>query len=85
MRVIRHAKAATIFSGLVITAAPVHANPLPMESAAAIVAAALQAANICVHYEYDANGNRTSRTVEEIAATPTTWGTGVYGCFLWSA
>jgi len=85
MRMVRQITTAASLSVSLIAATPAHATPLPMESAAAIVAAALQASNVCVHYDYDANGNRTSRTVEEIAGTGTTWGTGVYGCFLWSA
>lgn len=40
---------------------------------------------ICVVYAYDANGNRTSQTITSGGAPTTpTWGTGVYGCFLWT-
>lgn len=49
------------------------------------VTTALYDNGICVVYSYDANGNRTGRTVFA-AGTPNTptWGTGVYGCFNWS-
>lgn len=40
---------------------------------------------LCVAYGYDPNGNRTSQT-NTISATPEqpTWGSGVWGCFLWT-
>jgi YD repeat-containing protein len=40
---------------------------------------------ICIVYAYDANGNRTSQTIN-VGGTPTTstWGSGVWGCFNWS-
>jgi hypothetical protein len=40
---------------------------------------------ICIVYQYDANGNRTSQTVNVGGAPLTpTWGTGVWGCFNWT-
>lgn len=40
---------------------------------------------ICVTYSYDASGNRTSQTnTLGGAATTPTWGTGVWGCFVWT-
>jgi YD repeat-containing protein len=39
----------------------------------------------CVAYAYDAAGNRTSQinTVSGAPVTPT-WGTGTWGCFVWT-
>ncbi len=41
---------------------------------------------VCVVYKYDANGNRTSQTID-VGGAPTTpsWGSGVWGCFAWTA
>ncbi len=40
---------------------------------------------ICVAYAYDANGNRTSQ-INTLAGAPASpiWGSGVWGCFLWT-
>lgn len=39
----------------------------------------------CVIYAYDANGNRTARTILPAGPPNTsTWGTGIFGCFYWS-
>ena len=40
----------------------------------------------CVAYSYDANGNRTSQTTTSsgLPESPT-WGSGVWGCFVWAA
>ena len=39
---------------------------------------------VCIVYAYDANGNRTSQTVN-VGGNPgtPTWGTGTWGCFNW--
>ena len=40
---------------------------------------------VCVAYVYDANGNRISQTNASTGGPVTpTWGTGTFGCFLWS-
>jgi hypothetical protein len=41
---------------------------------------------LCVAYLYDASGNRTSQTntLGGLPVTPT-WGSGVWGCFSWTA
>ncbi|MBN9488402.1 MAG: RHS repeat protein [Alphaproteobacteria bacterium] len=40
---------------------------------------------MCVIYIYDANGNRTSQTNASTGGPVTpTWGTGTFGCFVWS-
>lgn len=41
---------------------------------------------VCVTYSYDPNGNRLSRNVLASGAPNTpVWGTGVLGCFQWTA
>ena len=42
--------------------------------------------NSCVVYSYDENGNRTSQTntIGSTEESPT-WGSGVFGCFSWTA
>jgi YD repeat-containing protein len=46
---------------------------------------ALYSNGVCVVYDYDANGNRTSQTISQ-AGTPelSQWGSGAWGCFKWS-
>ncbi len=39
---------------------------------------------VCVIYQYDANGNRTLQTVNVNTGTAPTWGSGVWGCFVWT-
>lgn len=40
----------------------------------------------CIVYAYDAAGNRTAQTNSFNAGPETpTWGTGTWGCFLWTA
>lgn len=39
---------------------------------------------MCVAYSYDANGNRTAQT-NSLSGTSATWGSGVWGCFHWTA
>jgi YD repeat-containing protein len=39
---------------------------------------------LCVAYAYDATGNRTSQSNASASSAPT-WGSGVWGCFLWTA
>jgi len=40
--------------------------------------------NICFTYSYDHNGNRLSRNNQTFAATGT-WGSSVFGCFIWTS
>jgi YD repeat-containing protein len=43
------------------------------------------AVEICTAYTYDANGNRTAQTTTNVTAPLTSvWGTGTWGCALWS-
>jgi YD repeat-containing protein len=49
------------------------------------VTSALYDNGVCVVYAYDVNGNRTSQT-NTVGGTPTSpiWGSGTWGCFLWT-
>lgn len=38
----------------------------------------------CVTLTYDQNGNRLLQTVTSMATSSVTWGSGVYGCFVWA-
>jgi YD repeat-containing protein len=40
---------------------------------------------VCIAYVYDANGNRTSQISGSTSGpSAAVWGTGTYGCFVWS-
>jgi YD repeat-containing protein len=47
------------------------------------VTSALYDNGVCIVFAYDANGNRTARTVNTFTGTPT-WGTMVWGCAKWT-
>ena len=53
--------------------------------AAQVVMATADATTQCVTLNYDQNGNRLSQTVSSMAPNPVTWGSGVYGCFVWAS
>ncbi len=38
----------------------------------------------CVGFTYDANGNRTSQSTTTMGSGATLWGSGPFGCFVWS-
>ena len=38
----------------------------------------------CVNFSYDKNGNRTAQSVSTIGSGQTLWGSGSFGCFVWS-
>lgn len=38
---------------------------------------------LCIQYSYDANGNRTA-VQTSTPTTPPRWGSGSWGCFVWS-
>jgi len=49
------------------------------------VISALYDNSVCMVYQYDANGNRTSEIVTNAGTGNTPqWGVGNYGCFRWS-
>jgi YD repeat-containing protein len=49
------------------------------------VTTALYDNGVCIVYAYDANGNRTSATTYAAGSLNTpTWGTGTWGCFIWT-
>ena len=39
--------------------------------------------NVCFTYSYDHNGNRLSKDNQTFATTGT-WGSSVFGCFIWT-
>ena len=46
---------------------------------------ALYDTGLCIAYTYDANGNRTSRSITVSSAPESPiWGSGVWGCFSWT-
>jgi YD repeat-containing protein len=50
------------------------------------VATALYDNGTCIAYSYDASGNRTAQTNTTAGAPETpSWGSGVWGCFSWTA
>lgn len=51
-----------------------------------LMTALTSATGVCIAYSYDANGNRTAQTITVSGGTVSPiWGTGVAGCFLWTA
>jgi len=46
------------------------------------VTTALYDNGTCISYSYDANGNRTSQTTASTGAPA--WGSGAWGCFVWT-
>jgi hypothetical protein len=47
------------------------------------VTTALYDNGMCIVYTYDAAGNRTAQTSTSWG-TPPAWGSGVWGCFVWT-
>jgi hypothetical protein len=39
----------------------------------------------CVALSYDLNGNRTAQSVTTVGSGSTNWGSGSFGCFVWSS
>ena len=72
-----------------LAAAPnlAHAHGFPILSVqiASALPILITAGSACILYSYDTNGNRTAQSVTTIGAGTTQWGSGTYGCFLWSA
>lgn len=49
------------------------------------LASALYDKSVCITYQYDRNGNRTQQvTSVDGAPVAAQWGSGNWGCFLWS-
>lgn len=67
------------------TAVPANAHVLAivMPVSVPIAAMSLPAGSHCIRFVYDANGNRLSRASSVVLATPTSWGSSVYGCSHW--
>jgi len=71
--------------GLVFVSVGVKASTTYSYDAVGRVTTAAYDTGVCVAYGYDANGNRTSQTNTSTSGPVTpTWGTGSFGCFLWS-
>jgi YD repeat-containing protein len=49
------------------------------------VTSALYDNGLCITFSYDSNGNRTTQ-LNSSSTTPQTpvWGTGTFGCFVWT-
>jgi hypothetical protein len=71
---------------MAISAGHVRANPIiGLSTLSPPVLAAMTSANKhCIHIAYDKNGNRLTQAGVPVTTTPTTWGSGTYGCFTWS-
>ena len=39
----------------------------------------------CLNFTYDVNGNRTAQSISTIGSGQTVWGSGTFGCFVWSS
>ncbi|VAV97670.1 hypothetical protein MNBD_ALPHA04-539 [hydrothermal vent metagenome] len=73
-------------SSMVMSAGNARANPMiAIFTVSPPIAAAISSANRhCISITYDKNGNRLAQAEASVTATPTTWGSGTYGCFTWS-
>jgi hypothetical protein len=69
-----------------MTPGTVHATPLAVIANIPVEAVlAMSAANMrCVSITFDKNGNRLSQVDTSVTTTPTQWGAGTYGCFVWT-
>lgn len=74
------------FGFMAMFAGHARANPIIVISTLSppVLAAMLSANNHCIHITYDKNGNRLTQAGVPVTTTPTTWGSGTYGCFTWS-
>lgn len=74
------------FGFMAMSAGHARANPLIVISTLSppILAATSSINKHCVYLTYDKNGNRLSQADVPVKTTPTTWGSGTYGCFTWS-
>ena len=65
--------------------AQAHGFPILSVQIASALPILITAGSSCILYSYDTNGNRTAQTVTTIGGGQAQWGSGTYGCFLWSA
>lgn len=79
-------------TGVVLTGAalgvssPASASPLLMMSGglSSSLMMLISTGNLCIVYDYDANGNRTSQSSFTFGSPGTVWGSGTFGCFNWT-
>ncbi len=73
-------------SSMIMSAGVARANPMiAIFTISPTILGAVSSVNShCIHITYDKNGNRIAQTDAPVTATPTTWGSGTYGCFTWS-
>lgn len=38
----------------------------------------------CIGVDFDTNGNRTAQSISTIGSGATLWGSGAFGCFVWT-
>lgn len=74
------------FGFMAMSAGNAHANPMiAIFTVSPPILAAMSSANKhCIYMIYDKNGNRLSQVGIPVTTSPTAWGTGTYGCFVWS-
>jgi len=84
---LKYTFAALIGASALIAPSGANANPLALMSGqlSSSLMAMVQAGSLCVVYTYDMNGNRTAQTNSSVGSGTTLWGSGNYGCFMWSA
>lgn len=69
----------------VSTAANASAFAMLMPQLAASVSFVITPTSQCISYVYDENGNRTAIVVDPVDTGPVLWGSGRFGCFVWTA
>jgi hypothetical protein len=75
-------KASTIALLLSTASAPAKANTLVVDMAlSAQFMTLITSGSLCITYEYDANGNRTSQSTFTFGTPAAVWGSGIFGCF----
>ncbi len=81
----RGSKAVLIAAAVVLGAAGPSTVQYTYDAAGRVTTAVNTATGLCTTFSYDANGNRTAQaTTSGGAPVTSTWGTGVWGCALWS-
>ncbi len=76
------ARASAMAVALLSAPAPARANMLVADMAlSAQFATLITSGSLCITYEYDANGNRTSLSTFTFGTPAPNWGSGIFGCF----
>lgn len=85
-RVVRCAKLALPALALAFFPTPAQAKiwiPIGSQFAGAMFML-LDSSSHCIAYAYDVNGNRISVSSSTVGSGAVTWGTGKFGCFVWT-